>query len=197
AKKTLKMEKERKKTSLRWSEWQSSAYEKERARKMFSKEIDDETESKYVLTGILKRKGLPLTTTYDEYKDIQRKTRKGFEHGYDEAYCDHVYDNIRKQPEEGESSTTTTITFSLCSPIVPGVSLMPHFDESKRELQTFRSMNGIIYRDPKCSLKRDELSKKNSLKLAELSKKFNQPRNIFAHLPSQQKYHQQQSSPLS
>ncbi|GKB24170.1 hypothetical protein Tco_0863571 [Tanacetum coccineum] len=124
--------------------------EKER-KKMFSKEIDDETEAKDVLTGILKRKGLPLTTTYDEYKEIQRKTRNGFERGYDKAYCDRLYDNICKQPEEGESSTTTTITFPCVPPVVPVVSLMPHFDERKRELQTFRSMNDIIYRDPKCS----------------------------------------------
>ncbi|GKC95688.1 hypothetical protein Tco_1161130 [Tanacetum coccineum] len=138
---------------------------KKEIKKMFSKEIDDEIEAKYVLTGILKRKGLPLTTTYDEYKEIQRKTRKGFEHGYDEAYCDHLYDNIHKQPEEGESSSTTTITFPCVPPVVPVVSLMPYFDERKCELQTFRSMNGIIYQDPKCSLKRDELRKKNSLKL--------------------------------
>ncbi|GKB33338.1 hypothetical protein Tco_0872739 [Tanacetum coccineum] len=184
--------------SLRWSEWQSSEHEKEMTRKMFSEQIDDETEAKYVLKGILKRKGLPLTTTYDEYKEIQRKTRKGFEHDYDEAYCDRLYQNIRKPPPQKEEEKTTTVPPSFVPPAASSSSssspLFQTFDQRKHELKIFKSFNGIIYRDPESSLKRDQLRKRNSLKWAELRKKFNQPASIFAHLPSQQKQQQQQQS---
>ncbi|GKB34948.1 hypothetical protein Tco_0879890 [Tanacetum coccineum] len=128
--------------------------------------IDDEAEGMIVLKGILKRKGLPLNTTYDEYKKL---TRTSFDQTFEEFCCDRLFATARKNSSSSSSYEFETIITPVVDRHPPYViTYSDRFDERTYELRARESVNRISYQDVESRNKRYILLKQTSKKNAQL-----------------------------
>ena len=113
----------------------------EEAKAKLKDRIDDEAEGMIVLKGILKRKGLPLTTTYEEYKKLDMKTRTSFDRTYEESYCERLFANSSsKSPSQEVVVEKNKWAPVVADPLRPTyvITYRDRFDERKFEFKTNR-----------------------------------------------------------
>ena len=119
--------------------------------------IDDETEGMIVLKGILKRKCLPLNTSYDECKNLESKTRTTIDQTYEESYYDRLFATARGELNKTSTSSSSEAWTPVVAPVrapIP-LSYLDTFDERKSELKTITSVNRMVYQDVESRNKRD------------------------------------------
>ncbi|PWA68295.1 hypothetical protein CTI12_AA310250 [Artemisia annua] len=138
----------------------------EEAQAKLKDRIDDESEGMIVLKGILKRKGLPLTTTYEEYKKLDMKTRTSFDRTYEESYCDRLFANIKPT----SSFVAVEEKNKWAPPVVPPlrptyvITYRDRFDERNKEFKTKVNINRISYQD-------DESKNRRAILVKQVTKK--------------------------